>query len=361
MFYYLFGILLLLHGLIHLMGFAKAFNYGHIQQLTKEITKASGILWLITSLLFITLIILYLLDHQSWPYVAITTVVVSQVLIFSAWKDARYGSAVNFIILLAAIAGLANDRFESTFRKDVQLHLQQSNVVKTDKLTETDILSLPEPIQKYLRYSGVINKPKVYNMRVVFEGQMRDKGKNWFTFRSLQYNFFDDPARLFYMKAKIFGLTVPGYHDYQNNTANMQVKLFGLFPLMKAKGIALDKAETVTVFNDMCLLAPATLIDKRILWEAVDSLSAKAIFTNGNIRIAAMLYFNKNGELVNFISDDRYAISDMKQYRFSTPVKNYRPINGTNIMHYGEVKWHYPDGEFVYGKFYLKEIAYNVN
>ena len=360
MLYYLFGILLLLHGLIHLMGFAKAFNYGRIQQLSKDITKASGVLWLITSMLFITLVILYFLDHEYWTYIAITAVVISQVLIFSAWKDARYGSIVNFIVLLTAIAGWSSNRFESTFRKDVQLHLQQSNDVKTEKLTETDIQSLPEPVQKYLRFSGVINKPKVYNMRVVFEGQMRDKGKNWFTFRSLQYNFFDDPSRLFYMKAKMFGLTVPGYHDYQNNTANMEVKLFGLFPMMKAKGTELNKAETVTVFNDMCLLAPATLIDKRIQWEPVDSLSARAIFTNGNIRITAMLNFNKKGELINFISDDRYAISDMKQYRFSTPVKNYHSINGTNIMHYGEAKWHYPEGEFIYGKFYLKEIAYNV-
>jgi hypothetical protein len=50
----------------------------------------------------------------------------------------------------------------------------------------------------------------------------------------------------------------------------------------------------------------------------------------------------------------------MKKYRFSTPVKKYTQINGTNIMQYGETIWHYPDGDFVYGKFRLKSIKYNV-
>lgn len=93
----------------------------------------------------------------------------------------------------------------------------------------------------------------------------------------------------------------------------------------------------------MCLMAPAALIDKRIEWTDIDSLSSKATFTNGINKITATLYFNELGQLINFISDDRYAIGDMKQYRFSTPVKDYTQINGRNIWNYGETIWHYPD------------------
>jgi hypothetical protein len=107
-------------------------------------------------------------------------------------------------------------------------------------------------------------------------------------------------------------------------------------------------------------MAPAALIDKRIEWTSIDSLSAKATFTNGVNKITAILYFNEQGQLINFTSDDRYAIGDMKQYRFSTPVKNYKLIDGRNVPTYGETIWHYPDGEFVYGKFTLKSVGYNV-
>ena len=53
----------------------------------------------------------------------------------------------------------------------------------------------------------------------------------------------------------------------------------------------MNMSETVTLFNDMCLFAPATLIDKEILWEPVDPRTVWARFTHNGITISAMLYF----------------------------------------------------------------------
>ena len=61
---YLLAFIILTHGLIHFMGFAKAFNYGNITQLTKEISKPSGMLWLVTAFLFIATTILFLLKPE---------------------------------------------------------------------------------------------------------------------------------------------------------------------------------------------------------------------------------------------------------------------------------------------------------
>ncbi len=40
---YFFAAIILIHGLIHCMGFAKAFGYGNITQLSKDISKPSGL------------------------------------------------------------------------------------------------------------------------------------------------------------------------------------------------------------------------------------------------------------------------------------------------------------------------------
>lgn len=357
---YPFAFILLMHGLIHFMGFARAYNYGNITQLTKDISKPNGLLWLFTALIFIAATILFLLKKESWSYIAIVAVVISQILIITVWKDAKYVSILNMIILFVAIASYATHHFEMKFKADVNRHIATTDLSGNDLLTEADIISLPLPVQKYIRYTGAVNQPKVKNMRIVFDGEMRDKGKDFFRFTSVQYNFFDDPTRLFFMKANMYGTTVPGYHCYQHEHATMQVKLFGLFNVVQVKGTEMNKAETVTLFNDMCLMAPASLIDKRIEWTVVDSLSAKAVFTNGPNKISATLYFNEQGQLINFISDDRYAIGDKKQYRFSTPVKEYEQIAGRYMWKYGETIWHYPEGPFVYGKFTLKSIEYNV-
>ena len=36
-------------------------------------------------------------------------------------------------------------------------------------------------------------------------------------------------------------------------------------------------------------------------------------------------------------------------------------IDGRNVPTYGEAVWHYPEGEYIYKKFYLKELNYNTS
>lgn len=44
------------------------------------------------------------------------------------------------------------------------------------------------------------------------------------------------------------------------------------------------KGERVTLFNDMCLLAPATMIDKNIQGTVIDALATEATFPLQAIR-----------------------------------------------------------------------------
>lgn len=352
-------LLIILHGLIHLMGFAKAFQFGEMAQFTKEISRPMGILWLLAALLFIVTAIGFFLRKDWWPILGIIMVILSQGLIFTTWADAKYGTIANAIILVVAIIGQSNLTFENSFKEDVAAAM---SVVapSPDILKDKDLESLPECVQNYLRYVGALGKPKVYNMKIVFTGEMRDKGKDWFKFTSEQYNFFGSPTRLFFMKAQVMGLPTYGYHKYTNEVANMRIKLLSLFSVVDLSEPELYPTETVTFFNDLCLFAPAALIDDRISWETLDSLSAKAIFNNNGTKISAILYFNEKGQLINFVSKDRYSVSEMKAFPFSTPASNYKNINGYQLPSYGEAIWHYPDMDFVYGKFEVVDLSYNV-
>ena len=126
--------MLLVHGLIHFMGFAKAYNYGNITQLTKYISKTNGSLWLFVTILFVVATVLFLLKKESWTYIAITAVAISQILIISNWGDAKFGSITNIIILLVAIAAWGSQHYESTFRNDVKFHLLEVSTIQADLL-----------------------------------------------------------------------------------------------------------------------------------------------------------------------------------------------------------------------------------
>ncbi len=358
---YLLVALILIHGLIHFMGFSKAFGLADMKQLSIPISKPIGLFWLLTALLFLLSATLYLLKSGTWMYTCIIACLLSQVIIVLSWKDAKFGTIANGILLLIALLSLTTRLFELSYKKEANGLVKQRSRLTVPLLTAADIGHLPVPVQRYLIYCGVLNQPKVLNMQVLFEGQMREKGKDFFSFRSEQYNFFEKPARLFFMKATMYGITVPGYHQYVNATASMDIRLFGQFSVIHQSGPGMDSTETVTLFNDMCLLAPASLIDSRISWETIDSLTVRAVFINQGISISATLYFNTAGQLINFISNDRMAIADHKKIPFSTPVHQYRPIRGFNLMSDADAVWDYPDGKFVYGKFRLKDIRYNLN
>ena len=122
----------------------------------------------------------------------------------------------------------------------------------------------------------------------------------------------------------------------------------------------LFKAETVTLFSDICVFAPATLIDKRIKWEPFGNQVVEASFSNQAITVSAVLCVDETGKLVNIVTDDGYDISAMKQFRFTTPILEYSDHNGYKLCRLAEAIWYYPKGKFTFGRYTLKDIEYNV-
>jgi len=359
---YIFFALLLIHGLIHFMGFAKAFHYAEMKQLMIPISKPIGMLWLFAAVLFIILAILYFFKKDYWAIFGIVAIVISQVVIVTSWGDAKYGTFANVIILVATTVGYGTWSYYGKYKSDVKNAFQQKAYFQNYPLTEEDIQSLPESVKKYIRYTGSIGKPKVNHFQIKFDGKIRkDEQSEWMPFTSEQHNFMETPTRLFFMKAVMKNLPVAGYHGFHNGDAFMDIRLFSLLKVQFQDGPEMDTAETVTFFNDMCCMAPATLIDKRIAWQELRVNIVKATFTNNGIAIAAELFFNERGELINFKSSDRYNAEAGRKLPWATPLKNYREKNGYRLAGYAETIYTYPDRDLCYGTFEVSSITYNDN
>jgi hypothetical protein len=250
------------------------------------------------------------------------------------------------------------------YLKLVNEGLQRVAGIRTDNVTDEDLKRLPEIVQKYLRYTGVAGREKVISFRAACIGIIRGSEKaGWMNFRSEQYNFFDKPSRFFYIVAKMLGIPAKGLHSYKDETASMVIKLLGIFTITDARGVEMNKAETVTLFNDMCFLAPATLISDSIIWEEIDDLNVKATFTNKKLKISAILTFNEKGEMVNFISYDRYETVNSTTFRnlpWSTPVSEYGNFGPYRLASKADLIYHRPEGDFCYGNFIIKSIEYNI-
>ena len=186
-------------------------------------------------------------------------------------------------------------------------------------------------------------------------------------FRAEQYNFVHEPARFFLMDARRSGLPVDVLHAFEDGSASMRVRLLSLIPLVDARGAEMTRAETVTLLNDMALFVPAALADPelqgRLRWEALDARSARVFYTVGLNEVSAVLHFGEGGELVDFVSDDRLAATpdgkEFVQWRWSTPVGDYREVGGVRVMSRGEGLWHAPEGTYAYIELELLELEIN--
>ncbi len=359
-------IILLIHGLIHLMGTAKAFDLAEIEQLSQPISRPLGLVWFAAAVLHIATAVALLLWPRGWLLLGAVAILLSQLVIQTSWSDARFGTFANVIILIGvAVAwnAQAPGSFADTYRRDVATRL--ASVAPAPLLTEADIAPLPPVVQRYVRSSGAVGQPKVVNFRVRFRGSIRSgPDARWMPFTGEQHNFVDDPARLFIMDARMFGVPIQVLHRFIGPTATMQVKAVSLLTVADAHGPHMDESETVTLFNDLCIMAPSALITPSIEREEIDPVRVKAAFTNGRWTVNAILIFNEADELVDFVSDDRSAASSdgrtFTRMRWSTPVSGYRMFGTHRLAAQGEGIWHATEGEYAYLRFEPVDIAYNV-
>ena len=346
--------LVTVHGLIHLVGVADGFD-------------RAAIAWVLAAVLVLAAALAMAVGMRHWWAAALTAAVASQAVILTSWTDAKAGTLANVVLLLAAGYGYAAYGPRS-FRADFSRRVEEieAEPIPTDgDVTESDLAHLPGPVADYVRQSGAVGRPHVHGFRAAIHGRIRGgPTKPWMPFTGEQVNTYGDRwRRLFLLDATMAGLPVDVLHVYDDRGASMRVRAGSVVPMVDASGPDMDHAETVTLFNDLCVLAPAALVDAPVVWEEVDDHHVRGRFTNGTQTVAAELAFDDDHRLVDFVSDDRLRASpDGRTFvpqRWSTPVRDYRDYGPRRIGGTGEARWHAPDpeGEFGYIELVVDELV----
>jgi hypothetical protein len=227
------AVFLAIHGLIHMMGFAKAFGYAELPQLRRPVSREMGLVWFAAGVLVLASAALMMAWPRRWWMLGIFALILSQATIISAWRDAWAGTLANVVLLLAVAYG-------------------------------------------------------------------------WFTEGPLSFRT-----------------------QFERDAS-----------------------------------AGLSRLDPAVAWETVDARTVRARLTNGAHTISATMLFGDDGLAINFLSDDRSRASpDGKVFtrlRFSTPMREYRDFGPARLATHGEARWLLPEGEFAYGEFEIREVAYNV-
>lgn len=362
---------LTLHGLIHLLGTAKGFGWADVAALTQPVGGGAGVLWLVAAALVLTSAWFVARGGPTWWWaVAASAAVVSQIAIATSWHDARAGTAVNVLLALVAAYGFASvgpTSFRAQWRDQATRALADVDPAPP-LVDEVDLTSLPGPLAAYVRRSGAVGRPRVTSVRATFHGRIRSGAdQTWMPFTGEQLNTYGPrPQRAFIMDASRSGLPVTVLHQFANGTATMRAKVLSALTVVDAAGPEMDRGETVTVFNDLVVLAPGAILGAPVRWTAVDAHHVRGVFSDGTTSVAAVLTFDDQSDLVDFTSDDRLRASpdgtSFTPQGWSTPVSGHRVVGGRRVMAAAEARWQAPppEGPFSYVELALDEIAYNV-
>lgn len=360
----MFGVLVL-HAFVHLTGFVHAFSLVEVSGLTGSISSSMGVVWLLAGLVVLATAGSWIAaPRQAW-WLGAVALVLSQVAIVSAWDDAKLGTLVNGLLFLGVVHRIAADgppSFRTAYRRSVAEILARP--IAPPRITEEDLAPLPETVAKHLRRAGVVGQPRVLRFQAEFRGRIRmGPDAPWMEFTSQQTNVLDPPTRLFLMDARRGGLPVDVYHAFEHEQATMRVRPLSLVQVVNASGPEMTQGETVTLLNDMCIMAPGSLVGPSIRWEAIDQRSARAHYRVGPHSVSAVLHFSEDGDLIDFVSDDRLAASpDGKEFtpqRWSTPLRDHRRFGPIRAPGRGEGRWHPPEGEFAYFETEIVDLRMN--
>lgn len=153
------------HGLIHLMGFAKAFGLAELPQLSQAISRAMGVVWLVAAVLMLGTAVALVLAPRWWWAVGAVALVVSQVAIVGSWHDARFGTLANALLLVGGLYGVLSLGPLSLRAADERAVADAPPVGARAPLTEADLAPLPAPVQRDVRAAGVVGRPPVHDFR----------------------------------------------------------------------------------------------------------------------------------------------------------------------------------------------------
>ncbi|MFC5238230.1 DUF6544 family protein [Pseudonocardia zijingensis] len=231
-------------------------------------------------------------------------------------------------------------------------------------VTEADLAHLPRQAQRYLRFMGVIGRPRDWSLRAHLTGRFRlTADGEWAPCEAWQYSWGGEPARLFRMRMTVKGVPMTGWDTYLRGRGRMRGTVLGLVPVVRGSGPRFDTSELVTWLNDAVLMAPSMLLGPGTTWSAgPDDRSFDVALTDRGRTVSARVLLGPNGAPREFWTDDRYADlpGGLVRARWRTPVEGWTEVDGRPRMTGASAIWELCGGPFRYAELSPVTVEYNI-
>ncbi|WP_102348867.1 DUF6920 family protein [Bacillus sp. Marseille-P3661] len=351
------------HGLIHLMGFVHAYHIFEVESFRQTITKPVGFLWMFTSLIFFAVVYLIATNKGRWWIPAFIAILISQILIFLSWQDAKFGTLLNLMILAPIIIEMATLNFSKNTNKEIELVRFRPFKNENTIVSEQMIGSLPLIVQKWLNNIGMVGNKSIQHVYLKQRGliKLKPEQKNWYNAVAQQYVSLDRPAFLWKVNMPIRPyLSVFGRDLFINGKAEIKVKLAALVTAAKKENNDKINESSLQRFLLEMPWYPSLAAHPNVTWKIKDELSATATLSYQGITGSATFYFDKSGDLLK-CSALRYKDCEKDAQRLECigEVKATAVINEIKIPTEIDISWMLGEEKFTWYKLKIEEVVFS--
>lgn len=358
---YIFSLFLIIHGVIHLPGFVKAFSIAPVEQLKADISRVNGLLWLMAFMLFTISAIALLAGAQWWKVLSLVAVVLSTILVAGTWSDAKFGTLANIIILLITVISLSTSAYNRKVNNEISLIMEGTDSSYSSAITEKEIEGLPYPVANWLRASGVTGRDKVSKVWLKQKALMKMKPsqEEWNNATAEQYFNTDYPAFIWKVNMNMGPfIKIAGRDKFSGGKGEMQIRMFSIISIADEKGEKIDEG-TMQRYLGEIVWFPSAALNQYIRWEAIDSLSARATMSYKGTTASGIFCFNEEGDFTKF-STLRYFgdEEDASRHEWIIRVNGYSTFDGVRIPDRMEATWVLDEGDWTWLKLEIADIKY---
>ncbi len=352
-----------IHGIIHLLGFLKAFGIVEFNAISLPISKSFGIVWLLTFVFITISTVLLIAQSNYWWIIGIVGVILSQFLIINYWSEAKFGTIVNLIILVLIVLAYSTFNFNKMVSDETAKLFENSNTIDKNIITDHMILDLPAIVQKWLLNSGAIGKGAVYNVYLEQDLQMLMKPgqKGWTKGKAKQHFTIEPPGFNWSVHLKMNPLlNVVGRDKFENGQGEMIIKMCSLFPIANVKNDKKVNQATLQRYLAEIVWFPTFALSSHIIWETIDNHSAKATIEFNGTKGSGVFHFGKNGNFRKFVAMRYKDANDTEPTEWTVTATKTEDRNGIKIPVEAKADWKLENGNWTWLKIKITNIKYNV-
>lgn len=235
------------------------------------------------------------------------------------------------------------------------------NQEKGRLITKDMMEDLPEPVKRYMSFTGVLGKPWINSVSLKQVGKFRQGlDRPWMPMIAYQTYTISPPSFIWNASFKFMGLPLLRAKDeYRSGKGRMSGKLAALFTVFDVQGEMLDQGAMVRYLSEM-IWFPTAFLGENITWRSVDSHSAEVQLADSNRTVSGKYHFDDEGRPTNFTAMRYREIDgDFSLDAWSTPITGYGEFEGLNLPARGQAVWNLQSGDLMYVDLEIEEIIYN--